>query len=60
MSRRIKNSAIWLVPAALIVSALIYHLFVRAITPSREPDFYYGTIPFVPGESYHATGPESR
>ncbi len=60
MSRRIKHSAIWLIPIGIIVASLIFHLLVWYITPSRRIQFDYGTTPFVPGESYYAVGRESR
>jgi len=60
MSRRIKHSAIWLVPLFIVVMSLIYHLFVYFITPSVDRGFDYGTTPFVPAESRHSSGTDSR
>ena len=58
---KIQNPRIWLIPVLAIIFTIMFGAFVRLLigTTDRQK-IDYGTTEFVPGESPHATGPDSR
>lgn len=58
---RIQNLKVWLIPVAGIIFAIVFGVFVRMMLPPPDrQEIDYGTTKFVPGESPHSTGPDSR
>lgn len=58
---KIRNWKIWLVPVLAILLSLAFGAFIRGmIGETARQEIDYGTRPFVPGESPHSTGPDSR
>jgi len=52
---------VWLIPIAATILLVIFGAFIRAMVGrSDKQQMYYGTRPFVPGESSYSTGPDSR
>jgi hypothetical protein len=51
----------WLIPIVATILLVAFGVFIRAMVGrSDKQQMYYGTRPFVPGESPYSTGPDSR
>ena len=55
------NRLAWLLPILALLFTLMWGVFTRVMVGIEDrQDFDFGTIPFVPGESPHSSGTESR
>lgn len=58
---KLQEHAVWIIPVVAVLFVVVFGIFVRlAIGPTDEQKIDYGTTNFVPGESPHSTGPDSR
>ena len=56
-----RRNRIWLIPLMAILAIAVLALFVRLmIGPTSEQEIDLWETPFVPGETPHSTGPDSR
>lgn len=56
-----RNWKVWILPLAALLLTLAWGAFTRLMVGmSDHQNFNFGTTPFVPAESPHATGPDSR
>lgn len=56
-----RNWKVWILPLAALLLTLAWGAFTRLMVGlDDQQNFNFGTIPFVPGESSHATGQDSR
>jgi hypothetical protein len=59
--RNKENLKIWIIPLLAVLFTLLWGMFTRlTVGVEDKQDFDFGTIPFVPGESPHSSGQDSR
>lgn len=52
---------VWILPLLALLFTLMWGIFTRVMVGKEDQqNFDYGTVPFVPAESPHSTGVDSR
>ena len=55
------NRLAWLIPLIALLFTLFWGVFTRVMVGTEsQQDFDFGTVPFVPAESPHSSGTDSR